>query len=95
MASAYPNSKFTGIDVSAAWPTENRPHNCNFVTGNIVQELPFEENSFDYIYMRLVAMGVPNEVYPTVLSQLHRVLKPGGWIEVVEVRKATIETFTL
>jgi ubiquinone/menaquinone biosynthesis C-methylase UbiE len=35
--------------------------------------------------MRLVAMGVPNEVYPTVLSQLHRVLKPGGWLEVVEV----------
>jgi ubiquinone/menaquinone biosynthesis C-methylase UbiE len=85
MASAYPNSKFTGIDVSAAWPTEIRPHNCDFVVGNIVDELPFEENSFDYIYMRLVAMGVPNEVYPTVLSQLHRVLKPGGWLEVVEV----------
>ncbi|CAO3675371.1 unnamed protein product [Umbelopsis ramanniana] len=84
MANAYPNSEFTGIDVSAAWPNDIRPHNCNFVVGNIVNELPFEENSFDYIYMRLVAMGVPNEVYPTVLSNLNKVLKPGGWIELVE-----------
>ncbi|KAG2175148.1 hypothetical protein INT44_007636, partial [Umbelopsis vinacea] len=85
MANAYPNSHFTGIDVSSTWPTEIRPHNCNFVVGNIVHELPFEENSFDYIYMRLVGMGVPNEQYPTVLSHLYKVLKPGGWIELVEI----------
>ncbi|KAI8578483.1 hypothetical protein K450DRAFT_247057 [Umbelopsis ramanniana AG] len=85
MANAYPNSEFTGIDVSSTWPTEIRPHNCNFVVGNIVHELPFEENSFDFIYMRLVGMGVPNEQYPTVLSHLYKALKPGGWIELVEI----------
>jgi ubiquinone/menaquinone biosynthesis C-methylase UbiE len=90
MANTYPNSEFTGIDVSSTWPTEIRPYNSNFVVGNIVNELPFEENSFDFIYMRLVGMGVPNEQYPTVLSHLYKVLKPGGWIELVEVRFAAL-----
>lgn len=86
MASAYPNSKLTGLDISSTWPTEIRPHNCNFVVGNLVHELPFEENSFDFVFMRLVGMGIPNEQYATVLSHLYKVLKPGGWIELVEVR---------
>jgi ubiquinone/menaquinone biosynthesis C-methylase UbiE len=85
MSSTYPNSKFTGFDISSTWPNDIRPHNCNFVVGNLVHELPFEENSFDFIYMRVVGMGIPNEVYPTVLSHLSKVLKPGGWIELVEV----------
>ncbi|KAI8578482.1 hypothetical protein K450DRAFT_247054 [Umbelopsis ramanniana AG] len=85
MASAYPNSIFTGLDVSSTWPTEIRPHNCNFVVGNLVHELPFDENSFDFVYMRIVGMGIPNEQYATVLSHLYKVLKPGGWIELVEM----------
>ncbi|KAI9287934.1 hypothetical protein BC943DRAFT_334930 [Umbelopsis sp. AD052] len=63
-----------------------RPHNCNFVVGNLVHELPFEENSFDFVFMQLVGMGIPNEQYATVLSHLYKLLKPGGWIELVEVR---------
>lgn len=91
MANEYPNSKFTGIDVSVGWPTEIRPRNCDFVVGNIVNELPFADNTFDFVYMRLVGMGVSNGEYPIVLKQLYRVLKPGGWIELVEVRYRAME----
>lgn len=91
MANEYPNSEFTGIDVSVGWPTEIRPRNCDFVVGNIVNELPFADNTFDFVYMRLVGMGVSNGEYPTVLKHLYRVLKPGGWIELVEVRYKALE----
>jgi ubiquinone/menaquinone biosynthesis C-methylase UbiE len=85
MANTYSNSNFTGIDVSATWPTEIRPRNTDFVVGNVIHELPFEDNAFDFVYMRFLGMGVPNYQYPIVLASLFRVLKPGGWIELVEV----------
>lgn len=91
MANEYPNSEFTGVDVSVGWPTEIRPRNCDFVVGNIVNELPFADNTFDFVYMRLVGMGVSNGEYPLVLNHLYRVLKPGGWIELVEVRYSAME----
>ncbi|KAI8578484.1 hypothetical protein K450DRAFT_247068 [Umbelopsis ramanniana AG] len=90
MANEYPNSDFTGIDVSVGWPTEIRPRNSDFVVGNIVSELPFEDNTFDFVYMRLVGMGVSNDEYPTVLYHIYRVLKPGGWVELVEVDGAQV-----
>jgi SAM-dependent methyltransferase len=86
MANEYPSSEFTGVDISVGWPTEIRPRNSDFVVGNIVNELPFEDNTFDFVYMRLVGMGISNDEYPIVLSHIYRVLKPGGWIELVEVR---------
>ncbi|KAH8551583.1 S-adenosyl-L-methionine-dependent methyltransferase [Umbelopsis sp. PMI_123] len=85
MANTYSNSNFTGIDVSATWPTEIRPRNTDFVVGNVIHELPFEDNAFDFVYMRFLGMGVPNYQYPIVLASLFRVLKPGGWIELVEI----------
>ncbi|CAO3675379.1 unnamed protein product [Umbelopsis ramanniana] len=90
MANEYPNSEFTGVDVSVGWPTEIRPRNSDFVVGNIVNELPFADNTFDFVYMRLVGMGVSNREYPIVLEHLYRVLKPGGWIELVEIDGAQV-----
>jgi len=84
MANTYPNSRFTGIDVSAAWPTEIRPPNSDFIVSNIIHELPLEENSIDFAYMRFLGLGIPNSQFPVVLANIFKVLKPGGWIELVD-----------
>ncbi len=45
------------------------------VHGNAM-ELPFEDNSFDYVTIGFGLRNVPN--YSKVLKEMHRVLKPGG-----------------
>lgn len=93
MANTYPNSNFTGIDVSSAWPSEIRPSNSNFIVSNIIHDLPLEENSIDYAYMRFLGLGIPNYQFPIVLANIFKVLKPGGWIELVDVRTGRNATY--
>ena len=50
------------------------PH-VELILGNAM-ELPFEDNSFDYVTIGFVLRNVPD--YMKVLSEMHRVLKPGG-----------------
>jgi len=41
--------------------------------------LPFEDNSFDYIYSNHVIEHVAKSTFPSFLSEISRVLKPGGY----------------
>ncbi|KAJ3106365.1 hypothetical protein HK100_003738 [Physocladia obscura] len=52
--------------------------------GNVLETLPYEDNTFDFVHQRLVFGGVPRVKYPDALKELIRVTKPGGWIELVE-----------
>ena len=82
MASDYTRSNFTGIDIAPIFPLEIRPVNSNFIIQNIVHNLPFEDNSIDYVHMRLMlAVLHENEWKDVVLPEIFRVLKPGGYIE--------------
>jgi ubiquinone/menaquinone biosynthesis C-methylase UbiE len=50
---------------------------------DVGQPLPYADNYFDYIYARLVLHYLPKQLLPGALTELHRVLKPGGKIFVV------------
>ncbi len=52
---------------------------CLYLQGN-GYTLPFADNSFDHIICSEVLEHVPN--YITILNELHRVLKPGGSLNV-------------
>jgi hypothetical protein len=87
MSTAFPKSTFIGIDQSAFYPRDIKPRNCHFRTcGSLVehQELPFPDNSIDYIYQRDVNWGLTGQTWQPLLLEYQRVLKPGGWIECVE-----------
>ncbi|KAI7851539.1 S-adenosyl-L-methionine-dependent methyltransferase [Circinella umbellata] len=84
MAKDYPQSKFTGIDISEAFPTEIKPSNCNFQVHNVNDPLPFSQNHFDYIFQRLLVVGIKEDDWDNVISQYMHVLKPGGWLELLE-----------
>lgn len=57
-----------------------------FVHGNAM-ELPFAENSFDYVTIGFGLRNVPD--YMTVLKEMYRVLKPGGIIACLETSQPT------
>ncbi|KAI9315766.1 S-adenosyl-L-methionine-dependent methyltransferase [Dichotomocladium elegans] len=85
MANEYPNSRFHGTDVSSGFPDMIKPKNCTFHVHNILEPLPFPEQSFDFVHQRLLILGLLASDWERTLDSLIRVLKPGGWIEVVEV----------
>ncbi|KAL7319726.1 hypothetical protein PS15m_002826 [Mucor circinelloides] len=84
MGETYPNSKFHGIDASSVFPESIKPSNVEFCVTNIAEKIPFSDNTFDYIHQRLLILGLTNDDWENALKELYRVLKPGGYIEVVE-----------
>ncbi|CAG8571309.1 27036_t:CDS:2, partial [Dentiscutata erythropus] len=84
MASEYTSSSFIGIDLSPVFPSNIKPQNVQFYQMNVLDGLPFEDNSFDFIYQRFMGLALTEEQWPILLLELVRVTKPGGWIEFME-----------
>lgn len=61
-----------------------------FVQGNAM-ELPFEDNSFDYVTIGFGLRNVPD--YLTVLKEMYRVVKPGGKVVCLETSQPTLPVF--
>ncbi|EPB87336.1 hypothetical protein HMPREF1544_05861 [Mucor circinelloides 1006PhL] len=92
MSTAFPKSTFIGIDQNAFYPKDIKPRNCHFRTcGSLVVthisqtiNLPFPDNSIDYIYQRDMNWALTGQTWQPLLLEYQRILKPGGWIECVE-----------
>ncbi|KAI9313900.1 S-adenosyl-L-methionine-dependent methyltransferase [Dichotomocladium elegans] len=84
IAGEYPKSQIIGVDLCAMYPTDIKPTNCTFHQRDVLDGLPFEDESFDYVFMRFIGLGIQREQWTGVLRDLVRVLKPGGWIELAE-----------
>ncbi|KAI9316455.1 S-adenosyl-L-methionine-dependent methyltransferase [Dichotomocladium elegans] len=85
MATVYPNASFIGIDRDMYFPCDIKPKNCHFRQFEITDgKLPFPDNSFDYIHQRDLNWALTTDVWKTLMAEYLRVLKPGGWIELVE-----------
>ena len=82
----------TGLDFSAGMleagrpKTEQYPH-ITLIQGNAM-ELPFSDNSFDYVTIGFGLRNVPD--YLTVLKEMNRVLKPGGMITCLETSQTEL-----
>ncbi|CAG8825543.1 17236_t:CDS:2, partial [Gigaspora rosea] len=62
-----------------------KPKNTEFIEANVLETLPFDNNTFDYIFQRILYVGIPGNNWPLVVNELVRVLKPGGYIELLEI----------
>ncbi|CAG8649167.1 3755_t:CDS:2 [Racocetra fulgida] len=70
-----------GLDISPHQPTTIKPKNFDFVKSNVEEGLPFDDNNFDFVFQRLLVIGITKEKWPYVVNELVRVLKPGGFLE--------------
>lgn len=64
--------------------------NTRLVQGNAM-ELPFEDNSFDYVTIGFGLRNVPD--YLAVLKEMHRVVKPGGMAVCLDTSQPTMPGF--
>src|SRR5699024_11348029 len=62
----------------------------NFIHGNAM-DLPFEDNSFDYVTIGFGLRNVPD--YLTVLKEMYRVVKPGRTVVCLETSQPTLIGF--
>ncbi|MBM7840152.1 demethylmenaquinone methyltransferase/2-methoxy-6-polyprenyl-1,4-benzoquinol methylase [Alkalihalobacillus xiaoxiensis] len=65
-------------------------NNIELIHGNAM-ELPYEDNTFDYVTIGFGLRNVPD--YLTVLKEMCRVAKPGGKIVCLETSQPTIPVF--
>ncbi|MEK3808283.1 demethylmenaquinone methyltransferase [Bacillus sp. FSL H8-0547] len=64
--------------------------NIELIHGNAM-ELPFADNTFDYVTIGFGLRNVPD--YMTVLKEMHRVVKPGGKVVCLETSQPTMIGF--
>ena len=88
MATLFPQANVVGFDVTPP-PVDTganlaRPDNFAFIQGNMLEGLPFPDNSFDYVHQRLVTVALPTNHWMRQAQELLRVTRPGGWVELVE-----------
>lgn len=90
LAQQFPDANVMGVDLV---PTEHfttgyglvkPPDNYTFVKGNALEGLPFDDNSFDFVHQRLLVAALPRDRWPSVVRELVRVTRPGGWVELAE-----------
>ncbi|WP_071395593.1 demethylmenaquinone methyltransferase [Bacillus tuaregi] len=90
-----PNGEVMGLDFSQNMLNvgeEKVRHlqQVKLIHGNAM-ELPFPDNSFDYVTIGFGLRNVPDVM--TVLKEMHRVVKPGGMVVCLETSQPTLIGF--
>lgn len=89
LAQQFPDAHVVGMDLMPP-PVEPRstprpqPANYSFVRGNVLEGAPFADDSFDFVHQRFLTLAIPAAHWPVVVSELLRITRPGGWVELVE-----------
>jgi len=81
MADAYPSAQIVATDLSPIQPAWVPP-NLVFEIDDAEEEWLWKPNTVDFVHARYLFHGIRN--WPKFLEQAKRVLRPGGWVELVE-----------
>ena len=84
MATDYPRSKFTGIDVVPTYPIHTKSHNTEFLQVNVLNGLLYADNTFDFVICRFMIFAFTIQDWKFVINEICRVCKVGGYIELME-----------
>lgn len=94
MAQLFPQAAVVGVDITPperdtmSAPTGQTgdldAKNATFLTGNVLERLPFDDAAFDFTHQRYMIGAIPLDSWPRAISELARVTQPGGWVEIVE-----------
>jgi SAM-dependent methyltransferase len=87
-AVALPSSvTLTGIDVSSRlWDRalETSYPNITFLEGTAISLPPEWTDTFALVQQRLLLPCLKRDEWPVAIAEIHRVLRPGGWVQFTE-----------
>jgi SAM-dependent methyltransferase len=78
----FPDAEVVGLDPRPG--KETALPNYRYVEGDVVEGLPFDDGTFDFVHQRLLIAGIPMVHWTRAVAELVRVTAPGGWVELVE-----------
>jgi SAM-dependent methyltransferase len=86
LAEAFPEAHVVGLDLVLPSPGDDiaqreAPPNFTFIRANVLEDLHFGDEGFDFVHMRQMAGAVPAAHWQAVAYELVRVTRPGGWVE--------------
>ncbi len=91
LAFAYPNIEVTGFDISQAMirfagqqARVQGLDNAHFLVMDATQPLQFADNSFDLVNARTIAGFMRTPVWPQLVKECVRILRPGGILRMTE-----------
>ncbi|GBB84446.1 hypothetical protein RclHR1_11000002 [Rhizophagus clarus] len=84
----HPSNIYVGIDVSSILPDENsRLPNTGFIQCDLLNGIPFPDSTFDFVCERFtIYPDLTYSQWKYLFSEMKRVLKPGGYLEIMEYR---------
>lgn len=85
MATEHPAAQFIGLDKVRLFPKTIRPANVSFEQRDVTLGLPYKDNTFDLVHMRLFLMAFNKFDYDECLKEVYRVTKPNGIFQLMEV----------
>jgi len=89
MSTDFPDCQFYGIDIDSKAPDHVYPRNCSFQKGNFLERLPYSDNSFDLVHVRMILFMLEPEQILFLLGEISRVTKQGGFVEFLELDLST------
>ncbi len=78
----FPHAHIIGL--GTARPTYPQSPHFEFVQGNLLFPVPFSNDSIDYVHQRCLSECIPAICWQSVVDELVRITRPGGWIEILE-----------
>ncbi|KAI8388905.1 S-adenosyl-L-methionine-dependent methyltransferase [Radiomyces spectabilis] len=84
MANEFPSCQVVGIDRRKPSEQISRCSNLSYIEASIFEPWPLADNSVHFIFQRNMGQDIPKEKWRFILTEMHRVLRSGGEIELLE-----------
>ncbi|KAK7056888.1 hypothetical protein VNI00_002605 [Paramarasmius palmivorus] len=89
-ARTWKNCHFVGLDLVPLHPdliqvgSVDMAQRITWVQDNFLDGLPFPNEEFDFVHIKRIALGVPEDKWDFLFEEIIRVMKPGGAFEMIE-----------
>ncbi|EIN12409.1 hypothetical protein PUNSTDRAFT_124275 [Punctularia strigosozonata HHB-11173 SS5] len=89
-AKVWKKTHFVGLDVVPLHADLQRTgyvglaSRVTWVQANFLEPLPFPDDEFDFVHIKRIARGVPEDKWNALFEELVRVMKPGAAFEMIE-----------
>ncbi|PYH96010.1 S-adenosyl-L-methionine-dependent methyltransferase [Aspergillus ellipticus CBS 707.79] len=85
VAEQYPDCEVIGVDISPHMNPDDVPVNLWLQVDDLNRSFTFPPNHFDLVHSRMLATGIDGSRWPSYIEDIKRVLRPGGWVQLVEM----------
>ncbi|KAF8177014.1 hypothetical protein BJ912DRAFT_1063707 [Pholiota molesta] len=89
-ARTWKECHFVGLDIVSLHPdlqnvgSPDLASRITWVQHNFLEGLPFQNEEFDFVHIKRIALGVPEDKWDSFFEEVARVMKPGGRLEIIE-----------